>query len=419
MRVILLCCLLLFALAGSAISAINVPSDGTDGTLTFSPNSGTQVIDLSQAVTGSWNQPGAGKGVYDPAKWAVVFKYASVSIPAGVTVKFTNHRSNAPVVWLVQGSVLIDGTVDLSGADGKGYEQGGHLAVPGPGGFRGGAGAIASGTPACSGFGPGGGVSTTQSYSSGPGNYGTPASTYSGAGSPYGCAKIVPLIGGAGGAGFVYPFDGGAGGGAMLIASADSVTINGAVKANGGRAYWSDSSGGSGSGGAIRIVADTVSGSGQLRASGAAQRHADSGPGRIRVEASVPFAGTCAPAASFALPDNPVVIWPEDSASPVPSVKVVAVDSVPSPDDPHSSFAFPGHDVSISNDQPVSIVLEAKNVPVSPTPWNVIVRIAPRYGQVTTVSATFVSGTNSVSTWQATATLPVGYCAIQARASKP
>ena len=75
--------LALLALLSGAL-AVNVPSDGSDGA--FSP-SGNITVNLSQAVTGAWdasNAANAGKGIYDPTKWAVVFKYSSVNIPAGV-----------------------------------------------------------------------------------------------------------------------------------------------------------------------------------------------------------------------------------------------------------------------------------------------------------------------------------------------
>jgi plastocyanin len=88
-----------------------IPSDGSDGV--FAPTTDI-VISLAEAVDGTWNvnnSANAGKGVYDADKWAVVFKYSSVNIPAGVTVRFLNHRSRAPVVWLVQGNVTIDGVL--------------------------------------------------------------------------------------------------------------------------------------------------------------------------------------------------------------------------------------------------------------------------------------------------------------------
>ena len=98
-----------------------IPSDGSDGTLNPGLSPTNVVIDLSQAVPGVWNADNtanAGKGIYDASKWAVVFKYSSVNIPAGVTVSFKNHASRAPVVWLVKGDVEVNGNVNLNGATG-------------------------------------------------------------------------------------------------------------------------------------------------------------------------------------------------------------------------------------------------------------------------------------------------------------
>jgi len=108
-------------------------------------------------VTGSWdanNSANAGKGIYDAAKWAVVFKYTSVTIDAGATLTFTNHASRAPVVWLVSGNVTIAGNVRLNGASAVASPG---LAEPGPGGFRGGMSYFTPGVAGSAGLGPGGG----------------------------------------------------------------------------------------------------------------------------------------------------------------------------------------------------------------------------------------------------------------------
>jgi hypothetical protein len=119
-----------------APAAIVIPeADGSDGALNLTANT---VIDLFQAVTGQWdanNAANAGKGIYDSNKWAVVFKYSSVNIAGGATVTFKNHASRAPVVWLVNGNVTINGTVSL---DGQAGQNSVNLPEPGPGGFRGG-----------------------------------------------------------------------------------------------------------------------------------------------------------------------------------------------------------------------------------------------------------------------------------------
>src|SRR5690348_17104938 len=77
-------------------------ADGADGTLSFPNIARTNVIDLSKVSTGAWNgtPATAGNGIYDPDKWAVVFRYSSVTIPPNAVVRFKNHVSRAPVIWL-------------------------------------------------------------------------------------------------------------------------------------------------------------------------------------------------------------------------------------------------------------------------------------------------------------------------------
>ena len=120
----------------TAHADIVVPgADGTDSA--FNPTNANTVIDLNAAAIGLWNGANAspGNGVYDQEKWAVVFRFSSVNIPAGVTVRFINRADgNPPVVWLVSGSVTNNRIIDLSGEGGQGtFRQ----SIHGPGGFRG------------------------------------------------------------------------------------------------------------------------------------------------------------------------------------------------------------------------------------------------------------------------------------------
>ena len=168
----------------SAFAQLSIPdANGSDGPL----NATATPIDLSQAIAGDalfYSNSGGnvGKGVYDAARWVVVYKYSSVNVPVGITVTFLNHPSNAPVVWLVQGNVTIAGTVSVNGKNGVL----GPLVNPtdgGPGGFRGGAGGPQGGG---TGLGPGGGAGPNAS-----GIFNT----------SYGNPEILPLIGGSGGFG--------------------------------------------------------------------------------------------------------------------------------------------------------------------------------------------------------------------------
>lgn len=379
----------------TALGQLTIPSDGSDGA--FNPTANI-TVDLSQAVTGSWDQPGTGAGVYDPAKWAVVFKYSEVNIPSGVTVSFANHPSGAPVVWLVQNNVTISGAVNLNGENASPHQ--GIPSRAGPGGFRGGSGPISQ-TAASGGYGPGGGA-----YYEGAGSYGTGSSAPT-----YGNVQIVPLIGGSGGSGGDYfgnTRDSGAGGGAILIAASGTVTANGSVNANGGA---TNDTGGP-SGGAVRIIASTFAGNnnGVLSAVGSS----NGGAGRIRIEANaVTFTGASQPVASIAVPASPPLIWPPDTA---PTIRITKVGEVDAPADPSASFDFPNQDVTLSTITPVSVRIEAQNMP---TDWTVVLRVVPRVGQDFRTNAALVSGDASSSVWEAQINAPVGFAALQVRASKP
>lgn len=393
----------------SSLAQVNSQSDGSDGV--FNPSATTTTVDLNLAPTvANYLVPGTGNGVYDPARWAVVFKYSSVTIGAGKTVKFANHRSTAPVVWLVQGDVTIHGTLDLDAR--YAVAGGGDLAVPGPGGFRG-ASHDTAGLTKGAGFGPGGSTNAAgdghegASYATQP-SIGAPA----GYGPIYGNAQILPLIGGSGSKSFygnLWP--GGAGGGAILIVAGGTITITGSIRSTGSSAAsgWDYNSG---SGGAIRLVANAFLGSGAVTA---LSRGSTGGLGRIRIErlqAGGAFAGVVNPVpSSVVLPDPNPILFP---ASTHPTLKVLTVDGQPVPDDPESNFNAP--DVTIGPAATSVIRVEARNVPTDGS-WRVQVRVVPRSGLDSFANATFVPGGNQgLSHWDASIALPVGGSAIIARA---
>jgi len=360
-------------------------------------------IDLSQAVTGAWdldNTANAGKGVYDGEKWAVVFKYSSVIIPAGVTVTFKNHPANPPVVWLVDGNVTISGVVNLNGQNSS--EASTRLIPGGPGGFRGG-----SGMTNCAGLGPGG----ASAVDGGVGNY---ASDPSGnLGKKYGNPAIVPLIGGSGGSWFTWstPAGGGGGGGAILIACSGTITLNGGIEAYGGantRIY-----GGGGSGGAVRLVSETLAGasSGNFYALGKTQ----GGIGRIRIDCvNNTYTGGSNPQPSFSVASDPPIIWPPAS---IPKIEIRKVGARDVPADPHAGEDFPNHDVGVQTVEPLVVRLEANNVPIDGS-WKAYLRVVPRNGSDFTLDAVYVSGDINASIWQATLNAPTGITFLQARAYK-
>lgn len=289
-------------LAHCVCAALEIPgADGSDGALRVTKEScveGVYTIDLGQAATRLWDStsPRSGKGVYDPEKWAVVFKYTSVQIDEGCTVKFVNHPSNPPVYWLVSGDVVIRGELNLDGERGRDKDDLAptRCAQPGPGGFAGGLSQTYDSDTGYTyygggGYGPGGSVTSvyinSNVFTSSGASHATLGSynKYGKVGALYGDETLIPLVGGSGGAGSNHAsYDnfsmaggsgGGAGGGAICIAASGTVTLEGLISARGNRGgiHISETSnyryiayfrGGCGSGGAVRLVAEAIQGSG-------------------------------------------------------------------------------------------------------------------------------------------------------------
>lgn len=387
--------------AAPTLAQFNSGSDGSDGAL----NNPTGVVDLSLAASlcdcdggGALNDPCrwdcpspvAGQGVYDAENWAVVFKYTFVFVPGGVS--FVNHPSGAPVVWLTTtGGVFIAGGVNVNGQSGGGQ--------PGPGGFPGGNGGPSSLPEAApsGGLGPGGGRSLNAA-----GSYGTLGVS----GPPsYGNATILPLIGGSGGAGRVNEA-GGAAGGAILIASSGDIRVDGTISANGG-----SGSAGNGSGGAIRLVANNVTGTGTLRAEGG-QNVQTGGSGRIRIEA----------AQTIDFPDLGIPFWTSSTPGPIfpppgsPTLRAASVDTTPVPADPEAGISTT--DVDLATDQPVTINIEATNIPVGTT---VQVLFVPEHGNGVVVAGTSTpladAGGGLLVATMTGFVLPVGRTEIQLKAN--
>ena len=384
----------------------DVPSDGSDGA--FNPTADIE-IDLTQAVTGAWNTPGNGKGVYDPEQWLVVFKYTSVNIPAGVTVTFKNHPKNPPVAWLVQGSVVVDGRIDLSGREGT--TNGSH-GVPGPGGFAGSRLVGPSGAQLRSGgFGPGGGSSGSQEIDVR-------------ATSAYGNSACFPLIGGSGGGTQFQPWSCGGGGGAILVASRSRISINNptgstpkGIAANGGwlsgYANWYSYSGG----GAVRLVAPVVDVFGKVEARSVGGSSPAVSEGRVRVE-TLSLQGTNF-GSRYSVGDLGCGLRFLRNQG-TPAVKVLSVNSTEAVSDP-SSFVVAGFDcpMPVVSTPSVSVRLECRNVPENAT-VEVYLR-ATESTWATKVLATRESGDAAVSIWTATGTLGIeeGRFTVQARAILP
>src|SRR5437773_11728865 len=54
-----------------------------------------------------------------------VFNFTTINIPRGVTVRFRRNAANTPVTMLASGDVTIAGTIDVSGSQAGGGNQGG------------------------------------------------------------------------------------------------------------------------------------------------------------------------------------------------------------------------------------------------------------------------------------------------------
>lgn len=389
--------LLGLSLACIAISAaeaqLNSGSDGSDGV--FHPQTDI-CVDLSKAHAGCWYtaSPVSGEGVYDADKWAVVYKYSSVTIPAGVTITFSNHPKGAPVVWLVQGDVLLAGQIILDGSSGDGSVD---FPAPGPGGFGGGRSADEISVPS-GGFGPGGANQVGGSAGAG-GGYATEGESTSGAlgGAVYGNAHITPLIGGSGG-GAGITGSGGGGGGALLIAANGQIQIasSGLISAKGGNG--GQPNGGGGSGGAIRLIAQTISGNGTLRAVGGlpgGSGAGDGGFGRIRLEAlEITFNGAAVPTLQHGVPDY---IFPPVS---YPKLNLNMLNERFVPLDPAAGIGT--SDLNTRNNDTVVLTLEAWNIPVGVI---VSVHVKPEEGESAIYLSTPLVGSFAYST--ATVELPL------------
>ncbi len=339
-----------------------------------------------------------------------IFHFTSITIDSGVTVRLSADHLAGPVFWLSSGPVLIDGEIDLNGADGQNGQDvlnaGSRFPpVSGAGGFSGGLGGVIGTTVSSAqpGSGPGagqvvngrggggagysinGGDSTSDDFFPIPGRS-TCTQRGGGSGLAYGSSFLVPLAGGSGGAGgskggIVYSEQnggtGGAGGGALFIASSTSIDINGAIRANGGKGGNSIGyGGGGGSGGAIRLAAPSIAGNGELEAksgvggtgrsgicpgAGSAfiRGHGGAGAdGWIRMETfNQEFAGSSDPTPILS---SPVALFlPE---TPAPQLRVTSVAGIPLVN-PTGSIA--PADIDIETDTAVTVQVEARNIPLT------------------------------------------------------
>jgi hypothetical protein len=348
-----------------------------------------------------------------------VFNYTTVTIPSGVTVRYTRNAANTPVRILATGDVTVNGTISVNGGDGAGPNA--ASAAPGgaggPGGFSGGNGAVFNSLPPMPGLGPGGGPGATDGGGTGTsGTYGASASF----------VALTPLFGGSGGGGGmafgpenIGRHGGGGGGGAILIASSGKISIpsSGSITANGGNTPWGPygGTGGNGSGGAIRLVAREVVSSGSLLANGGTSAGGGSNPGRIRVEAILPIslAGTNSPYPSQSGAPGPVNAASNPALVNLPTVSIGTVGSVAPASPPSGTFSTIDATIPQGTVNPVAVTLAVTNTPVGGT-TALFLKLVPQNAAATTINIPAASHTGTFASSSATTsvTFPVGQISI-------
>jgi hypothetical protein len=350
-----------------AQAQINTGSTGSDGALDFSSINYTTNIVINMA-----DHP---NGIY---------QYTYVNIPNNVTVSFIPNANNTPVCWLVQNSVTINGSVNVSGQNIVGSQTWGGIG--GPGGYHGGDAANGS-SPSTGGQGPGGG--------SAGGGHGT----YS-----YGNTFLIPLLGGSGGgggnSGGPGSGGGGGGGGAILIAASSSITVNGSISAAGGQPGWNA---GYGSGGAIRLVASQISGSGSVSVWAPY-------PGRIRFDTyDNEFTGGVT--GQFSSGFQPIII---PSAGQIPQLTVTSVGGVPVSASPTGVLSTPDAVISAQQSSPMPVVVNCANLPLGTA---ITVTIKPMTGSSVSAVGSNNTGTLASSTATISISIPRGGGLIYATAA--
>lgn len=345
--------------------------------------------------------------VVEPLNATGTYNYTTVTIPAGVTVRYTRNAANTPVTILASGDVTINGGINLNVGDGLVAVVNGATARPGglggPGGFNGGNGGILGGASPSAGQGPGGTDFSNASY-----------------GAPATFVTLIPLFGGSGAGGTagvnaqgtIYSGpSGGGGGGAVVIASSSKIVFasTGVIAANGGAAAGGPIAGSAGSGGAIRLVAPQISGSGTLQAN-VGSGGFGAGPGRIRLEAfSLGFTGTASPASSQSVVPGPVNAASNPALIALPTLAIASVGGVASPPVPAGSYAAADVAVPQGTANPVPVVVTATNMPTSAA---VRVRLMPQSGTASTTPPITPAGTFQSSTVTAGITFPLGTVSV-------
>src|SRR5579862_3338704 len=363
-------------LVANCWAQVNSGSNGSDGALDLTTFAGTGtniVINMASHPTG-------------------IYQYTYVAIPSGVTVSFVPNASNKPLIWLVQSSCVISGTVDVSGQSFSWPGPVGPGGPGGPGGYTGGDGGVAG----SGGQGPGGAVAGSCGQSA---SFATLSQSPNGS-SVYGNQYLIPLTGGSGGGGCTYTTyfgGGGGGGGAILIAANQSIQLFGSINANGGAGAWvyiyygGSTVAGGGSGGAVRLVSTKIIGSGSVSATGGGGCNGSAGNGRIRFDVvendfSGGISGVFSQGSQF-------VIIP--TAGQGAQLFIVTVGGVAVSASPTGAIATPDAVLSAQQNNPVPIVVQCTNIPLN-TP--ITVSVTPMNGNPVSATGYNTAGTQASST---------------------
>lgn len=206
-----------------------------------SPTAQADCDDCGTGVDGSWTVTTTSTTA---SLTATEYNFTDFTLPAGVTL---SAPGSTPLIIRATGTVVISGTIDLSGVDGGGFRgSGGSSNTPGAGGAGGGAG--------------GGGGSSGTISGSGPGSLGSAGSTGSLTSTD---VTLISAGGGGSGSTGVTAGGGGGGGGAIAIV-ARSILIDGEILSDAG--CGGSTNGGAGGGGAIWLRAASVDVPGTVRA---------------------------------------------------------------------------------------------------------------------------------------------------------
>ncbi len=366
-----------------------------------------------------------------------VLNYTTVTIPAGVTVTFAKNAANTPVTMLATGDVVIAGTIDIRGGASPTTRAGagvtnGMPGAGGPGGFDGGRGGLPGPvSTGGNGGGPGGGYGgitpAGQSYPAGGGGagfnqageqayrYNNPAGWGGGPGVGYGSNGMLPAIGGSGGGGGTGGLNtwslpgggGGGGGGALMLVASGTVTISGAIRANGGAAgnvnngdcaynnQDGGGGGGGGSGGFVRAIAPSIAGSGNIAV--------DAGPGGCRTGNGAAGSNqdswnSGGRGATGRLHVETVTKGSFDVAA-VPTLTITAIGGVP--------IAANAGDISLplALGNPLQVDIAASGIPVGTV---VKLTLTQPYGNPANVNASALAGTLQASTASGSISIPSG-----------